>query len=394
MPAHRSIFIASSAAILILSSSWTIGTAAGDSPPAAEATTAAPKAAAERVADTVKDAVTDTVKGVMDGTLEDKMSEAVTGALAEPTDEGSSQLKLVLRVLKEFIHQHAPPAVDHVAPVDKCLFGSRVTGTAFTRGQPALTVDTAHGKPVVTLHFKGVTTTRTVAVKHPVKAFNTGVAVFDVHRPIHFDGVQFTDGPETIEATYTSRLDGLSTPPGLRGRIVRRFATPQIEAMKPKADAIALADTKTSVLEAFGKHSDELVGDLNARLPWKQTLALLMPQQSQVVGHFSTTKDWVMISPGPKDAAMPDLPEEAAEMRAPVELWVHGKPGEIPATQLVALWSAVHVGLGEFRDPAATVAENIKDIQPAMVDDWWVIRVGTDLIESMIDQMKKEAEGR
>ena len=51
------------------------------------------------------------------------------------------------------------------------------------------------------------------------------------------------------------------------------------------------------------------------------------------------------------------------------------------------------MGLGEFRDPAATVAENIKDIQPAMVDDWWVIRVGTDLIESMIDQMKKEAEG-
>jgi hypothetical protein len=119
---------------------------------------------------------------------------------------------------------------------------------------------------------------------------------------------------------------------------VRKFATPQIEEMKPKADAIALADTKATVLEAFGKHSDELVSDLNSRLPWKQTVALLMPQDTQWSGHFASTKDWILASPGPKDAGIPELPEEEAKVQAPIELWLHGKPGDGTAAKVIAIW--------------------------------------------------------
>jgi hypothetical protein len=174
-----------------------------------DAPAAAPDASgtsSERLAESVKDAVKGAVKNAIDGTLQDKATEVVTNALTTPADDGSKETKIVLRISKEFVRQHAPPVVEHVAPVNKCLFGSRVTGTAFTKGQPALTMDTDHSKPVFTLHFKGTTTTKTVASKHPVKAFNTGVAVFDVHREIRFDGMQFSEGPESIEATYSSRL--------------------------------------------------------------------------------------------------------------------------------------------------------------------------------------------
>jgi hypothetical protein len=329
----------------------------------------------------------------VDGTLKDKAAEVVTNVLTSPADDGSKETKIVLRVSKEFVRQHAPPTVEHVAPVNKCLFGSRVTGTAFTRGQPALTMNTDHEKPVFTLHFKGTTTTKTVASKHPVKAYNTGVAVFDVHREIRFDGMQFVEGPESIEATYSSRLDGLATPPGLRGRIVRRFATPQIEAMKPKADAIALADTKATVLEAFGKHSDELVSDLNARLPWKQTLSLLMPDDTTWSGHFASTQDWILASPGPKEAGIPQLPEEESKLGAPIELWVHGKPGDGTAAKVIAMWSAVHVGLDTFRESAPQRAVKLEDIKPAIVGDWWVLRVGADLVEGLVDQLRKDESG-
>jgi hypothetical protein len=366
------------------------GEALADDPaPAPEAT----GTSSERIADSVKDAVKDVVKNAVDGTLKDKAAEVVTNVLTSPADDGSKETKIVLRVSKEFVRQHAPPTVEHVAPVNKCLFGSRVTGTAFTRGQPALTMNTDHEKPVFTLHFKGTTTTKTVASKHPVKAYNTGVAVFDVHREIRFDGMQFVEGPESIEATYSSRLDGLATPPGLRGRIVRRFATPQIEAMKPKADAIALADTKATVLEAFGKHSDELVSDLNARLPWKQTLSLLMPDDTTWSGHFASTQDWILASPGPKEAGIPQLPEEESKLGAPIELWVHGKPGDGTAAKVIAMWSAVHVGLDTFRESAPQSPVKLEDIKPAIVGDWWVLRVGADLVEGLVDQLRKDESG-
>lgn len=361
-----------------------------DPPPAAPEATGT---SSERLADSVKDAVKDVVKNAMDGTLKDKASEAVTNALTHPADDGSTDSKIVLRISKDFIRQHAPPTVDHVAPVNKCLFGSRVTGTAYTKGRPALTMDTDHSKPVFTLHFKGTTTTKTVASKHPIKAYNTGTAVFDVHRQIRFDGMQFSEGPESIEATYTSRLDGLATPPGLRGRIVRKFAMPQIEAMKPKADAIALADTKATVLEAFGKHSDELVSDLNRRLPWKQTVALLMPQDTQWVGHFASTEDWILASPGPENAGIPQLPDEETKVQTPIELWVHGKPGDGTAAKVIAIWSAVHFGLDTFRKPASQGGVKLEDIKPAFVGEWWVLRVGEDLVEGLIDQLQKDEKG-
>ena len=361
-----------------------------DPPPAAPEATGT---SSERLAEAVKDVVQDVVNSALDGTLKDKATEAVTKALTNPADDGSTGSKIVLRISKDFIRRHAPPPVDHVAPVNKCLFGSRVTGTAYTKGRPSLTMDTDHSKPVFTLHFKGTTTTKTVASKHPIKAYNTGTAAFDVHRQIRFDGMQFSEGPESIEATYSSRLDGLATPPGLRGRVVRKFAMPQIEAMKPKADAIALADTKATVLEAFGKHSDALVSDLNRRLPWKQTVALLGPPDARWVGHFASTEDWILASSGPENEGIPQLPDEETKLQTPIEVWFHGKPGDGTAAKVIAIWSAVHFGLDSFRKPASQGGVKLEDIKPAIVGEWWVLRVGEDLVEGLIDQLRNDEKG-
>ena len=338
------------------------------------------------------------VQSALDGTLKETATQAVMDALSDAKEDGAKkdgakERMVVLRISKDFIRQHAPPAIEHISLIDRCLFGSRVTGTASTRGQPAITIATDHGPAVFTLHFKGTTTSKTVAAKHPIKAFNTGVGDFEVHRQIWFDGMQFREGPASIEATYSSKLDCLATPPGLRGRIVRRFAIPQLEAMHPKADQIAMTDMKATILKAFGKHSDDLVRDLNARLPWKQTVALLFPQQSSSVGHFASTEDSILGILGADDADIQSLPEEDRTVRAPIELWVHGTPGEVPAAKLVVIWSAVHFGLNQFRKSASQDAVTVEDIKPTMVGDWWVIRVGADLAEGLIDQMRGDGAG-
>ena len=91
-----------------------------------DAPAAAPDASgtsSERLAESVKDAVKGAVKNAIDGTLKDKATEVVTNALATPADDGSKETKIVLRISKEFVRQHAPAVVEHVAPVNKCLFG-------------------------------------------------------------------------------------------------------------------------------------------------------------------------------------------------------------------------------------------------------------------------------
>lgn len=242
----------------------------------------------------------------------------------------------------------------------------------------------------VTLHFAGTTVTHTVATKRPVKAFNTGRGGFDVHREIRFSGTEFSVGPETIECSYASTLDGLSVPPGLRGRIVKKHAVPEIAKHRPAADAIALADMKKEILESFGERTEKLVADLNANVPWKQTLALLAPQESDWVGGFSGTKDWIEARSSHLHGPSPDLPDEAAQLRAPIELWVLGAPDGAMSGKLLALWGVSNMAMNRFRNvtpaPAATVAAGI---EPGVVGDWWVIRVGVDLAEHFLEGLQQ-----
>lgn len=362
--------------------------------PAAPKQVAAPNDAPNPANQPLKDAVKDTIKSVLDGeaagAVGQKVQQAVVDTLQKSSAAAMKDVTLILRISKEFIRQHEPPPVEQVSPVDRCLFGARVTGTATTTGKAAVSLDGDHTKPVFTLHFAGTTVTHTVAKKHPVKAITTGRAVFDVHREIRFDGTEFSDGPETIECSYASTLDGVSVPPGLRGRIVRRFAVPQIQANRPKADAIALAETKETILESFGERTDKLVNDLNTNVPWKKTLALLAPQESDWVGSFSSTKDWIEARSSHLDGPFPDLPDEAAELKAPIELWVLGKPDGVMSGKLLALWGVSNVAMDRFRDvtpaPAAAIAAGI---DPAVVGDWWVLRVGTDLAERFLEGLAK-----
>jgi hypothetical protein len=362
--------------------------------PAAPERAAAPNDAAAPANQPLKEAVKETIKSVLDGeaagAVGQKVQEAVADTLQKTSTAAMKDVTLVLRISKEFIRQHEPPPVEQVAAVDRCLFGAHVTGTATTTGKPAVSMDGDHTKPVFTLHFAGTTVTRTVATKRPVKAMTTGRAVFDVHREIRFDGTEFSDGPETIECSYDSTLDGVSVPPGLRGRIVRKFAVPQIQANRPKADAIALAETKETILESFGERTDKLVNDLNTNVPWKKTLALLAPQESDWVASFSSTKDWVEARSSHLDGPFPDLPDEADELKAPIELWVLGRPDAVMSGKLLALWGVSNVAMDRFRDvtpaPAAAVAAGI---DPAVVGDWWVLRVGTDLAERFLEGLGK-----
>ena len=313
-------------------------------------------------------------------------ADAPPAELVPPTDLLKNRT-LVLRVSKEFIRQHTPAVVDRQTPVNRCLFGAHVRGTAVTNGKPVMAKQPEDSQPVLVLHFKGTTQTRTVATKDSVRVFNTGLAEFDVRREISFDGLNFQKGERTIDIGYHSTMTGLSTPPGLRGCVTRAVATRRVERQRPTADAIAREDTKRTVLTEFGKQTDKLVADLNANLPWKETVALLTHPGPGRRRQFSNAARWIEARSMHIDVKGSDLPTESNRLRAPIELWVQGEPRESVTGQILGLWGAAHRALDRFREAVVPADEaSAKGVTPEIIGDWWVIRVGSDVAERFIKQ--------
>ena len=148
-------------------------------------------------------------------------AEVPTAEIVPPTELLKNRT-LVLRVSKEFIRQHTPAVVDRQTPVNRCLFGAWVSGTAVTNGKPVLAKEPDDSQPVLAVHFKGNTQTSTVATKDSVRVFSHGLAEFDVRREISFDGLNFQKGERTLEnvrAWTQGRADG----PPIESRLPHRF---------------------------------------------------------------------------------------------------------------------------------------------------------------------------
>jgi len=330
--------------------------------------------------------------------VEDVVTEAVVESIKAASADVVQDKTLVLRISREFIRDHVPKVIDQTTPVDRCLFGAHVTGEALTNGKPLVVEGRDPTDSGFGIHFSGTTSTHTVASKGPVRTYNRGLATYEVQRQIHFDAAGFRAGATSIECDYDSSLSGLGTPPGLRGRIVRRFAMPEIQKTKPAADAIALRDLRAEVLEAFEQKTDQLVKDLNKRMPWQDTLSLMAPSGAERVRTLTTTPIYVEIRSTVIDSEIPDLPGESEDLRAPIELWVLGEPSATVSAELLALWGLSKLALPPLKDAAAEVLEDVRErkpvasgIEPELLGDWWVLRLGADLLEQLIGDAVESA---
>lgn len=366
--------------------------AVADAPPTAPQESTVVNVAVEalgRVAEgeQAADVVEETVEVVQDA-ITDAVVETVKAATANVVQDKT----LVLRISREFIRQRVPKVVDQRTPVHRCLFGADVAGEAITNGQPLVMQGDKPQEPGFTVQFSGTTVTRTRAAKGPVKAFSSGTATYTVQRRIDFDATGFHADAPSIVCDYDSSLDGLGLPPGLRGRIVKRFAMPELQKTRPAADAIAERDTEREVLTAFTKKTDILVQDLNERMPWQDTLTILAPNGSERVRRLTTTPVYVEIRSSVVDAVIPDLPSDSESLRAPIELWVLGEPGPVVSAELLALWGLSRMTIAPLEEKLEATAEKVSDrleesasgFEPELLGEWWVLRLGADLLERML----------
>jgi hypothetical protein len=315
-----------------------------------------------------------------------------SGNADEPTPN-VTETRAVLRISWEFIRKHTLPSIEESAPVNRCLFGAHVTGQAHTKGATTVNMDIVEGdEAVFTFHFKGATITNSVATHNPVAVYSTGTTNFETRRSILFDGLKFTAGPATIQATHSATIDGVAAPRGLRGCIARSIAWGQIRKNKTASDAISLEDTKTRVLASFNRESDRLVNDLNAVVPLEQTVNLLAPQTKDWTTYIARTKEYIMISPGPKEAGIPVLPKEYLQMKAPMELWIHGKPAGESVGRLLEIYGVAHRGLDRFRALTSSKQAHAEGLRFSAVGEWTVIKVGEDLLERWVEKIEGKSE--
>jgi hypothetical protein len=346
------------------------------------------------------DAAADQVAG--DGTaaiVQDTVTNAVIGTLQAASAGVVQDKTLVLRISRDFLHDHVPKVADQVTPVSRCLLGARVTGNAITHGEPLVVEGADPSAPSFTIHFRGLTTTHTVASKGPVRVHSTGNSPFDVRRDIHFDANGFSASDTLIDCGFSSSIEGLDVPPGLRGRLLRSLAMPQIERTQPAADAISRQQMGEEVRQAFAEKTDSLVSNLNRRLPWKATLAIVAPNGSERVRQMTSTADYLQIRTSVADSVVPDLPAESADLRAPLELWVLGEPSPVVAAELMALWGLSKMALatpGSSSPTASTAVEapgnpeaskpEASGLEPELLGEWWVLRLGADFVEQFFDR--------
>ena len=334
----------------------------------------------------------------------DAATEVVTDAVAETVKAAAASVvqdkTLVLRISREFIRSRVPKVVDEKTPIDRCLLGARVTGEALTNGHPVVVEDGDPTHPTFTIEFTGTTTAQTRATQGPVRAYSSSESTFTVSRKIIFGADGFHAEKPTINCTYTSELTGVGVPPRLVGRVVKRIAMPQIEEKQPTANAIAKRNVEQEVLKTFTSKTDALVSDLNQRIPWEQVLGVVAPNGSERVRQLTMTPLYVEIRSTVVDGVVPDLPKESADLHAPIELWVLGQPGPVVSAELLALWGLSKIALPALQDAAeevieestsdAIAASNTEDdthgFEPQLLGDWWVLRLGADLMERFLRQ--------
>lgn len=307
---------------------------------------------------------------------------------AEPVDD-SKETGVVFRISKELILRHQAPDFDMTSPINMCLFGANVGGMARTTGKTTVTMDANEKDAVFTLRFQGSTVTTSVASRQRVNVYGNGRTDFVAMRNIRFDGIRFKAEPAAIEASGNHTVDSIQAPRGLFNPLVRRVASNEVYRLKPTTDAIGLAEVKKQVLSGFEAESEKRMNQLNGIVPYESTLAQIAPKTQGWITHLGTSKNYLIISPGKADASIATLPADAKNMRAPMELWIRGRPEGEPARNMLEAFTKSQRALDRFRAVITGKERKLEGVAFTAVGDWWVLKIGEDLADQWLEKIEQ-----
>jgi hypothetical protein len=179
--------------------------------------------------------------------------------------------------------------VDDTMPVQDCILGTDLHGTAHTVGQTSVELVDNTGSAAIDTLLSGTSESQTIGYHGPVTIHSTAKTEFDARKRLSLDATGLSASPATSHASTASHIQSIQTDKRLGKRVIENAAWNRAGKQKWEAEAIASRHAEQRLDKRIDQQAAETLAKANQafndkfRRPF--TEHKLFPQQLD----FSTT---------------------------------------------------------------------------------------------------------
>jgi hypothetical protein len=191
--------------------------------------------------------------------------DAMRAAYAHPNIYGAVSANFVMR---------APDRpIDRVTPVEDCILGTSIFGTAHAQGNVRYNVIPSDDSIDLAIYLTGEAHSRTTGYNGPVRISSTGVTNYWASKQISLTPDAFVASPASAGAELDSHIHSIQKTGGKFGkRLIEKIAWNRARESKPQAERISASHTRDRVVREF---EETVARDLAAvRAQYENKIAL------------------------------------------------------------------------------------------------------------------------
>ncbi|GIW95314.1 MAG: hypothetical protein KatS3mg110_3355 [Pirellulaceae bacterium] len=164
---------------------------------------------------------------------------------------------LYAEVSARLARANAEQPVDEVLPVEDCILGTFIRGTAHTSGQVSLRLLPDQDRARMVVDFTGTATSRNTGTNRGVQIYSVGNTVIQASKQvvISADGIELE--PADVQCQTATEITGVWH----RSCLVRKIAWRQAQRKRPEAEQQANARAETRVAGQIDQRVEELLAE-------------------------------------------------------------------------------------------------------------------------------------
>lgn len=186
--------------------------------------------------------------------------------------------------------------VNQVRPVEDCILGTRILGSACTLGHVEYQLVPSPHSVQLAIHLTGSAQSQTTGYHKPVRIRSSGTTNFNAHKLITFTDDGFEATPALVSASTHTNIHSISKTGGqFAHKLVEKIAWKRASEQKSQAEAISSQHSETSVGKEFNDLVTRDLGDLRRRYEEKIRNPLVRRAMSPEYLQMSSQPDGVKI---------------------------------------------------------------------------------------------------
>ena len=147
--------------------------------------------------------------------------------------------------------------VNESTPVNDCILGTRIIGTATTSGQVSATLMPSVGAARINVALSGVVCSSNTGYNGPVRVQTSGFGQVFASRTMSINESGISLDPVFVQAHMNNQINSIHPKRRIGSRLVKRIARKRAAQQKPQTDAIANQKLRSQVSERFAAQTDE-----------------------------------------------------------------------------------------------------------------------------------------